>query len=227
MRTQSMGIVTAIGMNLLEPILSLVEDLESRKLVTPNEVQASQPENGRSCSVAVLSVFLLESAINRTRYIKSSSLQDSDAGTRQSAPDYFTVISPDPELAKDVEEVFALRDMIAHNHLWEADVKWDAAMKLRFASDPVLIQGYGDRRFRRVLDQRTRRSIRLALNLFPLRVWRRDAYLVLAKVVEALLALEEMDRRFVYISQQTFLFRQKYSRLGEIVRSLRTYEDST
>ena len=70
MENNSTGYVSVIGINLIEPILALVEKLEAKRVVEPNEVQTSQPENGFSCGIIVLSVLLLESAINRTKYVR-------------------------------------------------------------------------------------------------------------------------------------------------------------
>ena len=226
MTNQSLGFVSVIGMNLIDPILSLVEDLEASRLVKPNQVQANQPENGLSCSIAALSVFLLESAINRTKYLRTKYLPEQDSEVARSAVDYFAQISSDSDLASDVEEIFALRDVIAHNHVWEADVEWDDHRKLRFVSNPVLVEGYGNKRFRRVLDPKTRLSKRLGLNLFPARIWRRDAYTVLRKAVEALLTLEKMDRQYFYISQQSFRFQKRDLGLSQILDALPSYEDS-
>jgi hypothetical protein len=224
MASQSLGFVSVIGLNLIDPILLLIEDLEGRRLVKPNQVQANQPENGLSCSIAALSVFLLESAINRTKYLRTKYLTEEEPEVGRSAVDYFAQISSDPDLVGDVEEIFALRDVIAHNHVWEADVEWDEHQKLRFVSDPVLVEGYGDKRFRKVLDPKTRQSKRLRLNLFPARIWRRDAYGVFRKAVEALLALEKMDRQYFYISQQSFLYQKRHLGLSQILDSLPSYD---
>jgi hypothetical protein len=218
----------------------LIEDLDSKAIVTPNEVQTSQPENGLSTAIAALSVVLLESAINRTQYMRTKLLQQESsaeaqeplppggpqepAPARRSAFLYFTQVSDDPNLVNDVEEVFAIRDAIAHNHLWEADIQWGDDGNLRFASPPVLVAGYGDKRFLKVLSPETRQTRRLRLNLFPPRVWRRDAYVTLGKVVEVLLSLEKMDRRYVYISQQSFIFRGVFRGLTDIIILLPTLQ---
>ena len=65
---ESQGYVSIIGFNYLEPICSLLEKLESLDSRGPNEVQASQLENGYSAAIIVITVFLVESAIGRTQY---------------------------------------------------------------------------------------------------------------------------------------------------------------
>ena len=98
-----------------------------------------------------------------------------------------------PALAAEVEEVFTIRDVIANNHLWECRVTWNAEGAMVFAEFPRLLPGYGNRRFAKVIDPRTRCSRRLGLNLFPTRVWRRDAWRVLGTLYRALCVLEKDD----------------------------------
>ncbi len=111
METNSETHVSVIGASLIRPILTLVETLESQPPVEPNEVKTGDRENGYSCAIAAFAVFLLESALNRTRYVRGEDAK------RISTTEYFAKISPDPEFAADVEEVFAARDAIVHNHL--------------------------------------------------------------------------------------------------------------
>src|SRR5690349_16263483 len=111
------SIISVLGTNLLWPTLSLVEKLESLPPKPPNEVQTNPEENGLSCGVITLSALLIESAITRTRYRRSEISKDDQAK-------YFEKVTSNTELAKDIDEVIAVRDAIVHNHLWEADVDW-------------------------------------------------------------------------------------------------------
>ena len=178
MASDSVGIVSVIGINLLEPILELIEKLETTPFADPNEVQAVPQENGYSCAIVTLNALLLESAINRTKYIRHEICDDDSV-------DYFAKVTYDNELAKDIDEVVAIRDAVVHNHLWEADVYWDDNLKLKFSKPPKLLEGFGNKRQRRVMDPKTKLSRRLKLNLFPLRISRNDAYTSLRVVGRA------------------------------------------
>lgn len=140
METNSETHVSIIGVSLIRPILTLVETLESEKPVAPKEVKTGDRENGYSCAIAAIAVFLLESALNRTHYVR-----DEDA-KRFNPTEYFVKISPNPKLAADVEEVFAVRDAIVHNHLWKANTFWDANGSLKFKEPPQLHKAYGSPR---------------------------------------------------------------------------------
>jgi hypothetical protein len=104
MTQNSEDYVSVIGFTLIQPTIELVEKLESWAVVEPNEVQTGRNENGYSCSVIALAVLVLESALNRTRYLRK------DASSRKiSIAEYFSKISPDQNLALDVNEIFAIR----------------------------------------------------------------------------------------------------------------------
>jgi hypothetical protein len=194
------GFVSVIGAALIQPILDLVEKLESMKPILPNEVKTGQPENGYSLATIVLSVILFESALNRTAYVR---------GEKRGGPDYFKEIAADKDLAAQVEEIFAVRNVIAHNHLWEAKITWSEDTPLKFAEPPELREGYGDKRHVKVIDQSTRKSKILGINMFPARIWRRDAYIALKTIAKGLNAIESMDRRYFYLSPNHFRFQKK------------------
>jgi hypothetical protein len=185
---------------LLQPIVDLFELLEQSDPKGPNEVQAGMFENGYAVSVIVLSALVVESALNRTRYIRKEEQRESPVGTLKRLGSI--------ELANDIEEVFVLRDIIAHNHIWKAAVCWDDSGEMALDSAAKL-PAYGDEKFDRVVDPKTRTSRRLKLDAFPLRIHRATAIAVLKKTCEVLKFLEGLDRQYVYLSQPWHVRRGK------------------
>lgn len=206
----SLDYVSVIGPRLIQPVIDLIEKLESLPATEPNDVQSSMPENGYSCAVVVLSAVVLESALNRTRYLRK------DPPVPRHVSDYFKTISSDHDLTEEVNEVFAIRDALVHNHLWEAKID---QVEMTFISPAKLLPGYGNERFQKVMDPNTRLSRKLKLNLFPPRIYRNDSYIVFKTVGRALMALEEMDRNYFPI-RQPFRFHQKPVRFIEVLRAL-------
>src|SRR5258708_2075783 len=142
MKNNSTGYVSVIGFNLIEPILELVEKLESIRPAEPNEVQTAQHENGFSCGIIALSLFLLESAINRTKYVRGDK-------SKSDLKKYFLMLSKNETVSNEIDEIIAVRDAIVHNHLWEANVFWDGGdgtYSLKFSEPPKPIEGYGNER---------------------------------------------------------------------------------
>jgi hypothetical protein len=192
--------VSVLFVNLLQPIFDLFELLEHSDPKGPNEVQAGMLENGYAVSVIILSALIVESALNRTRYVRNEH-------QREGAIDTLKRLGTG-DLASDIEEVFVLRDIIAHNHIWTAAMRWDdnSGMALDSAEKlPV----YGDQKFNRVVDSTTRSTRRLHLDAFPNRIHRATAIAVLKKSVEVLKFLEGVDRRYVYLSQPWHVTRGK------------------
>ncbi len=164
--------VSVLFVNLLQPIFDLFELLEQ-----------SDPKGP---------TLVVDSALNRTRYVRNEPKRESAVDTlrRLSAGD----------LAHEIEEVFVLRDIIAHNHIWTAAMRWDDSSGMALDSAEKL-SAYGDDKFNRVVDSGTRATRRLHLDAFPTRIHRATATTVLKKTVEALKFLERLDRRYVYLSQ--------------------------
>jgi hypothetical protein len=204
--------VSIIGFSYLDPIVRLIEELESLGSKGPNEVQASSIENGYSASVVILTVLLLESAIARTQYIQGNKPANKPL-------DFVCAIYPNSGFVDALEELFVVRDVIAHNHVWEAQYLWDDQVGLRLVS-AALESGYGDKKFRRVIDQTNRKTRYLGINLFPTRICREDARVVLRTVVEFLLFLENEDRRYVYISNQYVKQGENLVRFVDLVANL-------
>ncbi|MBA3963223.1 MAG: hypothetical protein H0X40_15170 [Chthoniobacterales bacterium] len=184
--------VSVLFVNLLQPIFDLFKLLEQSDPKGPNEVQAGMLENGYAVSIIVLSALVLDSALNRTRYVRSELKRESTVATlKRLGADH---------LAQDIEEIFALRDSIAHNHIWKVAMHWNHSSGMALDSAEKL-PAYGDEKFNRVVDSKTRATHRLHLDAFPNRIHRATAIAVLKKTVEALKFLEGLDRRYVYLSQ--------------------------
>ncbi len=204
--------VSIIGSNYLRPITTLLEILESLDSKGPNEVQASAVENGYSAAIIILMVLLVESAVARAQYIRHE--------TPPKGPlDFVRAIYPDSGFVDKLEELFVVRDAIAHNHVWETKFSWDDEVGMKLIS-AGLKKGYGDRKFRKVHDKSARKTAQLGINLFPTRICRQDARVVLKNAVEFLMFLENQDRRYVYISPQYVKFRGSFIPFVELVVGL-------
>lgn len=214
MRNKPANYVSVIAQSLFRPITRLVEELDTIEVKEPNEVQTASTTNGYSIAVIVLSVLLLESILQRTQYIKG--IQPAHKSVRKFFKDNF----PQSGLTEQLMEVFAVRDAIVHNHIWEAEVGWDEDGTLQFLREPRLREGYGLGEFHRILDKKSRKTKKLGVNLFPPRIWHRDAAIVLQSVVSILRFLEEVDRRYVYFSEETVVFRGEFVRFVNLVERL-------
>jgi hypothetical protein len=204
--------VSIIGISYLYPITSLLQELNSLGRKGPNEVQASPLENGYSAAVIVLVVLLIESAINRSQYVRGEYPVKKPLA-------FVADVYPDSGLLEELRELFVVRDVIAHNHVWDTRFQWDTEKGMRLIS-ARLTEGYGDRKFRHVLDGTGRRTRLLCINLFPTRICYKDVKTVLKVAVEFLLFLENKDRRYVVISVQPVKFDGGLVQFTDLVASL-------
>ncbi|KAA3642360.1 MAG: hypothetical protein DWQ07_25335 [Chloroflexi bacterium] len=213
---EDFGYVSNILSSLFQSLTCLLDCLNSTPIVKPNEVQASVVENGFSCGIISIAVNLLESAINRSKYLKGQEPKGNPV-------EYVREVTNDDKLSDELDEIYAARDAIVHNHLWEAKIKWENGL-MKFGGIPKLVKGYGNPRFRKVLDAGTRKTKRIRLNLFPPRIWRRDAYLILEVVNRALQAIGEIDE--VDYTQNYLNINGQVLRFSELAEQLEIPEEN-
>lgn len=176
--------VSIIGDAYIEPVCALLEKLLSARPQGANDLQASPRENGYSASIVLLSVVCLESILRRAMFVRG-------VGQQETTPlAFFEKEFSDSGLAAECRELFVLRDVVAHNHLWEAEHLWDDELTVLHAS---LLPGSGDKKYKNSIDWSTRRTKHLGLNLFPTRIHLSDVKTVLRVVVQILQYLHRVD----------------------------------
>jgi hypothetical protein len=182
----NLNYVSTVYTNLIEPIAVLYEEMVRRGATNPTEVQAAPTENGYAISIIALNAFLMEGVCGRTRYLAQLQGQHSVSDTLRSFGR--------ADLADKLDEVFVVRDVIAHSHLWTGNtdgIKW--------ITNPVLLPGYGDGKFKRLVDLNTRTTHQLKLDVFPPRIHRVTATIVIRECASALQYLQSKDRNYVYL----------------------------
>jgi hypothetical protein len=210
--TEEHDYVSAVFVRLLQPIADRCDKMLRLRDGEPNEVQAAPRENGYAISIIALTVFLLEGACARTRYV-------SDSDRQRSSPADTLRSFGENALAEKIEEIFVVRDAIAHAHLWKAKISWDQN-ELRFTEPPVRLPGYGDKKFKRLVDPNSRTTRKLKLDVFPTRIHRRTTIVVLKECAEALQFLESQNRQFVYLTPQQVKFAGRLIPFYKWVRKL-------
>ena len=115
--TEEHDYVSAVFIHLLQPIANLCVCMLQLGCGEPNEVQTSPMENGYAISIVALVAFLLDGACGRARFVSGSDQK------RCSAADTLRHFGGNA-LADKIEEIFVVRDAIAHAHLWKAKILW-------------------------------------------------------------------------------------------------------
>jgi hypothetical protein len=213
--------------NLVGVVVDLLRQLEKDPLQLPNEVKAGARENGRSATVVVLCAAIIEGHVNRRYHFEEidGRARREEPRSRKRLLSWLRAHLGGTGVEVDhIEEVSCARDMIIHGHTWRA--RTDGRPRLHFFEEPTL-SGYGDNLFRKVLDEKTRKSKLLRLNLYPLRVWRRDAYECFRLVTAVLATLDKSDPINLRLDSNwgDYLYRRRHRTLPDIARKLPALDD--
>lgn len=221
MNTESMtdGYLSVFGASIMQPIVTLWEELSQKKVAKPNEVQTGGPENGLSISIIILTMSMVESYLNRARHVMIKRKQHTPLKNREPILDFYRKNFRKVELIEKLTELYAIRDVILHNHLWDAVIE-ESEDGLRFAEPPILVSLYGDKKFRSILIEETLCSKALGLNLFPTRIWREDAKKVIQVAYEVLYHVQSVDTSYCVVSWMIVKFMNKNMEFSEFILRL-------
>jgi hypothetical protein len=113
------NLVTIIGEGYLQPIADLVEKwLARRPPPPPNRVQSGFYENGYAAAGVLLLVAMFESYVSRLRYIQDAKGKAVPTNMRK-ATEVVHHVFPHLRHKKALADVYVLRDVLIHSHLWE------------------------------------------------------------------------------------------------------------
>jgi hypothetical protein len=205
-------IVSIVGSSYFGPISLLLEELDKQKPSNSNEIQSGYYENGYSSSICILSVICLESYVMRVKYINRASQKDIDHSSVQK---YLTQVYSDFPFKKELNEIHIVRDILAHNHLWEVSYTNEDGNGMKH--DESIIRSTGDKKYKEYVNKETNLTCKLGLNTSPIRVGASDARLVLQTVWRVLLFLESKDRNQCYVSHLQVKHKGKMMKFGDVI----------
>ena len=188
--------ISCLGVAIAYSLVEICKTLDKTEFTDVNKLQSSTTEHGLSAGIILLSVAMVESALNRAKYISGSN--------EKQVLNFFKNHIDNGEVYKNLEEIYVIRDSIIHNHIWKVNVPFPENL-----NDPNitfhLLPGYGDSKFRRVVNMRTKQTNRLAINIIPTRLNRKDVIKVLEVVWNVSVALQKKD--VTYFPLENFSFK--------------------
>lgn len=219
-------IITVVGSAYYEPIADLLHKLLPHVGRGATTVKRGYYENGYSAAVVVLLVVAFESHIARVNFLQR---QMGAAGKpkrkRVPVPDYLQELRKSFRLQKSLTEVFVLRDVLVHNHLWTLTISPHQTkhLILRRAIRDVEC---GDYKYSVSVNAQTRRTSVLGLNVVPTSVGLRDVARVMDVLWRALQFLEKsqlleraaFDTNVRYAGQM-----QKFWELRDVLGTARSH----
>jgi hypothetical protein len=136
----------------------------------PQPAGTSDRENGYAASITVLLVAALESYTARLRFVRSTDLITAGKSTPDLLAEYFSDLPTKQELV----EVFLLRNLLVHNHLWHLDVSDIETQGAQTLATPKDLGFQTNQHYELVVDVENRKTRMLGLNASPTAVDRSD-----------------------------------------------------
>ena len=208
-------VITVVGSAYFQPIADLVQNLLREEPGGPFPGDSGVRENGYSASVIVLLVAMLESFTSRLRFVRNPELIAGGRSTPGLLAEYF----PDLPTKDDLVEVFLLRNVVVHNHIWHLDVS-NYEAELRTISTPQDLGFQTNKDYADVVDVVARRSRKLALNVNPTAVDRRDVLTVFRVVWKTLEFMNRKNFGHTPLAARTVGFFQKPRQFDELIVEL-------
>jgi hypothetical protein len=213
------SLITIVGGAYFQPIADLVARLQTLSPeASRDEVHVSQRENGYAAAICLLSVIALESFLMRVRYFKHGE-------PTPGALKMFRCLYPEYPRTDDVVEAFVVRDLLAHNHLWEVKYKWEEEDRAAQLLEALHSFG-GDDKYQDHVDVADRRTKGLRLHVLPNRVDRRDVAIILKVVWEALEYMDTDDHTACPASPGFVKFGAEMVRLRDLVQCFYEWANS-
>ncbi len=176
------NIITVVGSSYYQPIADLIQRLLAHERLGATTVKRGYRENGYSSAIILLLVVAFESYVTRVSYLQRQLSKDGNPKMkRTSVPDYLTQLRKSFTLQKSLTEVFVLRDVLAHNHLWTLTMSYHESKHL-ILRRAVKDTEFGDYKYDVSVNSKIRRTSVLGLNVVPTSVGLREV----AKVFDVL-----------------------------------------
>ncbi len=181
MKESRANYISVFGGALVEPVATLLDRLFATPHPGTTDVQTGARENGYAISTCLLLVVMLESFIARARMItEKTSLRQ----TRQPLT-FLRSAYPQCPFLGDVDELFVIRDAIAHNHIWHVQLATGRGRQMKVLQR-YLDTASGDHKWQAAVDPDTGTTRSLKLKVQPTMIDRYDVAVVLDTVLATL-----------------------------------------
>jgi hypothetical protein len=167
-------VISVIGSAYLQPISDLLESLLKQPISGKGPAGSSMHENGYSSALIVLLVTLLESYTARLRFVRRDENITGNVSTPELLSKYFSEFPNKDELT----EVFLIRNVLAHNHIWHMDVSDFDTLGAPTLATPKELGFNTNKHYEQVVNIETRTTRLLELNINPTSVDRTDVNIV-------------------------------------------------
>jgi hypothetical protein len=203
-------IVTIIGPSYFQPITDLVARMIAEKRPRPDPSGSGFRENGYAVSISILLVALLESFVARLRFCRNDELPGA-----MNIPDLLLHMFPDLPNHGELMEVFLVRNIILHNHIWNIDVR-NSPESAPTLKSPHDLKTQTNKNYIELVDQVARKTKLMKLNASPVSIDRGDVYKIFKTVWDTLMFMNHKDFTVCPLSNDQVAFNKRRMRFSEI-----------
>jgi len=209
-------VITVVGSAYLQPIADLLDKLLNQPLSGVGPAGTSMHENGYSVSLVVLLIALLESYTARLRFVRSTESIAASMSTSDLLAKYFPTLPTKVELV----EVFLLRNVLAHNHIWHLDISDFERAGSPTLATPKKLGFQTNKHYEQVVDISARKTRTVRLNVSPTAVDRSDVRKVFDSVWRTLKFMNAQDFRHTPLAGSTVHFRGKLRQFEDLLQEI-------
>ena len=206
--------VTILGPDLVQPLAILLENL--LRLPTPSDGKSRHGhERGYAATVCLLTAILVESFVMRAKYLNAKE----ESVKKRSVHEFMATQYPDFDSHDELVEMFVLRDVIAHNDLWEIESSAYRNIWTELLSKAIhpLTDKLKDKKYRNSVDIEDARTKILCLHVIPTQIERSDAAKVMKIAGRTLGFLSEKQGAILGVDATLARFRGKALNLRAIL----------
>jgi hypothetical protein len=197
-------IITVVGSAYYQPIADLVDKLAAAATRRPAGSTVSHRENGYAAACVVLLVAVLESFTSRVRFKRASEINGSLA-----IPDMLISLFPTLPTREVIHEVFLLRNIVVHNHLWHLNVSDDERPEPQTLASPRDLGFNVNKNYDTLVDTVSRRTVKLGMSAVPTGVGVSDVRSVFEAVWQTLEHMHQINYDHTPLAGRRIRFRGK------------------
>lgn len=176
------GILSILGSQYYQPIADLAGRLLEEEYQQPDRVSAGYRESGYAAAILILCAAVLESFVQRDRYFYAK--RNGSPISELPVALYLKQVNKYPRHHR-LEELFEVRNAVAHNHLWHIDFEAPSRGGRRHKESVLVPKTHRLKKLPAVRAKIPRTSI-VQFNLIPVRLDRIDVQKALSVSIHAL-----------------------------------------
>ncbi len=209
------NMITIVGDSYFQPIADLIERMLQRPAVEEGVGRANLLENGYATAITVLLVAMLESFVSRVRFLRNDEVVNNI-----DVPEKLHLFFPDLPNKSELTEVFMLRNIVVHNHVWHLDISGVGEQGAPTLATPKDLKFQPKKSYDAIVDVGARKTTLLGLSASPTSVDRYDVAAVFSTVWNTLEFMNEKNFSHTPLAGQTVKFKGRSKSFGELLQLL-------